>query len=152
MIVLIRQVAAMVLPVDTSLFPKLPRITLLQSKETRDPFSSVIVRPARHIGLGATTPEGKCPSGTIEPAWHSCICIFLFNIILPRSESNHTPSVHCRISKTYFFRIKGHNCSWDVPPKLQDKVLGNSWDRQHFFWLTRSLWLSGVFGVDTQGW
>ena len=122
MIVLVRQVAAMVLPFDTSLFPKLPRITSFQPKEFRE-----IVRPARHVGtcLGATTPKGQCRSGTIEPAQHSCICICFFNIIPPQIESNHTPSVHCRISNMFFFsHDQGHGRSWDVPPKLQDKNIG----------------------------
>ena len=107
--------------VDTSLFPKLPRITSFQSKEIRE-----IVRPARHIGtcLGATTPKGQYRSGTIEPAQHSCICICFFNIIPPQIESNHTPSVHCRISNMFFFHDQGHGRSWDVPPKLQDKNIG----------------------------
>ena len=57
-------------------------------KRTRDPFSRVIVRPARHIGtcLGATTPEGQCPLGPIEPAYHSCICIFSSISSYPKSK------------------------------------------------------------------
>ena len=52
------------------------------------------------------------------------------------------PHVHCMSSKTEHDR--GHHCSWDVPPKLQDKNIGQDLWSTAFFWSTRSLYCSGV--------
>ena len=47
-----------------------------------------------------------------------------FNSIPPQVQSVRVDAFHCMISKTEHDR--GHGCSWDVPHKLQDKVLGKS--------------------------
>ena len=89
--------------------------------------------PARNIDraqtdMGAPTPKGLHQSAYL-PQFKSRLFYSMyrfqklvkkmsFNVIPPQVQSNHTPSVLCRISNMFFFHDQGHGRSWVVPPKL----------------------------------
>ena len=92
--------------------------------------------------MGVSTPQGLHPSAYMPQFKRRLFSSMSrnqkllkkmpFNIIPPQVLcKSWCISFHCMISKTE--HDEGNCCSWDVPPKLQDKTyLGKSWDRQCF--------------------
>ena len=64
--------------------------------------------------IGFRSCSRRCPS--ISSLSKSCMRVDAFHCMLKETEHD-----------------RGHGCSLDVPPKLQDKILGNCCDRQRFF-------------------
>ena len=147
MIVWVRQMAAVVVvvvvvvPVDTSLSWRFSN-----QKNLRPIFQSDCATCKAHWHLFGCDNSGRTmPLGTNWACLTQLYLHFFFNIILPQIESNHAPSVHCRISKSLSFStIEVIIVHGMFLLSCRIKILGKICDRQRFFWSTRSLYCSGV--------
>ena len=137
----------MVLPVDTSLFPKLPRITSFQSKEIRE-----ILRPARHSTcLGATTPKGRGAAREQLSLLNTVVFAFVSSISShPKSKVIiHQVSI-AGFQTCFFSTIRVMVVHGMFLLSCRIKIVGNICDRQRFLIDTLFV-LFRSSRVDTQG-
>ena len=93
-------------------------------------------------GMGVPTPKGLHQSAYL-PQFKSRFfySLYRFQKLLEKMPFNIMPPQVLPKELMHFFRLHdfqtehdgGHGCSWDASPKSQDKIMGNSWDRQHVF-------------------